>query len=252
MRDYVAGGPLPSAGYVFDRYVEALGGQSAMEDISSRVVNGTMEGEDLQGTRSGSFQEYTRAPNKYLLVKGPSSWGTLKVGSNGVDGWRWSEYWGSGGEWDDYDGGLAKQRSDFYRDIRLRVVYPKMVVIGKGKMGQREVFVLEGSPEEGTVDRMYFDTQTGLLLRLIRKIEGWKHVFEDYFDDYREVDGVRMPFVRRRTSPDRYVAKVVEVRHNIPIEDSTFDSPGNDLTQAMRRLFYQRLHLRNPFRRNSR
>ena len=246
---------MPSVSEILDRYVEALGGEAAIENISSRVVSGTMEGEDLQGARSGTFQEYTKAPNKYLMVKGPSRFGDLKVGFNGGDGWRWTEYSGLEEGWDDYDGGLAKRGADFYRDTRLKTIYPKMVVIGKGVMDGREIFMLEGSPDspgESIVDRLYFDARTGLLLRLNHKIEGWKHVFEDYFEDYRDVDGVKIPFIRRRTSPDRYVVKVIEVSNDVPIDDAEFDPPVNNLTQGMRRLFYGKLHLRNPFRRNLR
>ena len=51
-------------------------------------------------------------------------------------------------------------------------------------------------PEGGDPTRMYFDKQTGLLLRVVSQnhdADGVTVLRED-LDDYRDVDGVKVPF----------------------------------------------------------
>ena len=80
-------------------------------------------------------------------------------------------------------------------------------------------------PEGGTPDRFYFDAQTGLRLRVISRHHDAQGVMEQRVDyeDYREVDGVKLPFVIHETSGDSTLTiKINEVRHNVTLDDSQF------------------------------
>ncbi len=62
--------------------------------------------------------------------------------------------------------------------------------------------MIAGTSPEGVKEKFYFDARTGLLLR--RHIEeptlfGWFPMNENY-EAYREVDGVKIPFVVRMAS----------------------------------------------------
>ena len=59
-----------------------------------------------------------------------------------------------------------------------------------------------------------FDAQTGLLLR-----KG-----NIYYEDYREVDGVKLPFSIHEDSllGFTFVYKITDVKHNVPIDDAKF------------------------------
>ena len=51
-------------------------------------------------------------------------------------------------------------------------------------------------------------------------------IVESYFEDYREVDGIRLPFTVRVVSPTgTYSLRFSKVQHNIPIDDAKFSKP---------------------------
>jgi hypothetical protein len=91
---------------------------------------------------------------------------------------------------------------------------------------------VSGTSPEGTSEDFFFDMQSGLLLRRHieeRTIFGGFQIRAD-FEDYREMGGVKMPFVVRWASPGgawgtKVSFKVVEVQQNEPIEDEKFEGP---------------------------
>jgi hypothetical protein len=47
------------------------------------------------------------------------------------------------------------------------------------------------------------------------------------FEDFKEVDGVKLPFSVRQTTPDfDYVIRYSDIKYNVPIDDSKFEKPG--------------------------
>jgi photosynthetic reaction center cytochrome c subunit len=79
--------------------------------------------------------------------------------------------------------------------------------------------------------RLYFDPKTGLLVRMVRLANtavGRNPTQIDYAD-YREVDGVKMPFRWTLSRPNgRFTIQLSEVKQNVPIEDSRFTKPAGN------------------------
>ena len=75
----------------------------------------------------------------------------------------------------------------------LRKLYAKLTVTGTEKVGDADAYVIEaGVPEGGAPTKMYFDTQTGLLVRVeseIHDADGVSHLRED-LSDYRAIGPV--------------------------------------------------------------
>jgi hypothetical protein len=72
---------------------------------------------------------------------------------------------------------------------------------------------------------MYFDAEGGLLLRRDVTIDGT--TLQTHLEDYRVIDGVKLPFTVRRSGQDfSFTYKFDEVKHNIVIEDTKFDKPA--------------------------
>jgi hypothetical protein len=104
-----------------------------------------------------------------------------------------------------------------------------MSVEGRAAVGDREAFVVVATTREGTTEKLFFDTQTGLLLRKYREIKLALGAFptQTDYEDYREVDGVRVPFAVRWSIPGRaWGRKITEVKTNVDIEDATFSAPA--------------------------
>jgi len=218
----------PSVDQILEKYVQALGGQSAIEKLKTRIMKGSIQ---VRGTgEMGTVQVFQKAPDKgFALINVPSD-GPTPRGFNGKVGW-----------YVDPDEGLQdataedvaamKREFDFYRPIRLKTLYPKMVFKGKETVGDRQTYVIEATAQDGAVGKMYFDTQSGLLLRdeAPYVTEDGKGVLQIDYEDYREVDGVKLPFVWHEASPDfDHVIKFEEIRHNLPIEDSKFEKPSDN------------------------
>ncbi len=76
--------------------------------------------------------------------------------------------------------------------------------------------------------RLYLDKQTGLLVRLVRFGEtalGWLPTEIDYAD-YRDVDGVKVPYRWTLARPNgRFTIQVNELKQNVPLDDAKFAKP---------------------------
>jgi hypothetical protein len=133
------------------------------------------------------------------------------------------------------DLGMIRREAQFDRNYNLQAQYTRMTVTGRARIGEHEVWVIEATPVETSIgpiglerERLYFDTRTGLLVR--RQIEaktalGRMPLAAD-FDDYREVDGLKLPFTVRQLFPNFSVTqRFTEVRLNVGFEDERFKRP---------------------------
>jgi zinc protease len=219
---------MPTVDQVLDKYVRALGGRSAIEKLKTRVMKGKVE---VPGTgESGTTEIYQKAPDKgFFLIVIPSNGPTPRA-FNGKAGWAV----------DDPDEGVKdvapselpamRREFDFYREIRLKELYPQMSLKGREKIGGRDAWFIEATAPDGALERMYFDAQTGLLARHDTPYvtEDGRGFVQTLFEDYREVDGVKVPFVWRQASADfEYVFRFDQVQHNVPVEDAKFEKPAN-------------------------
>lgn len=121
-----------------------------------------------------------------------------------------------------------KTNADFNREIRLKELYKRLSVAGKEKIGNREAYVVDAMPFQGSAERLYFDTQTGFLIRRAADEVTAFGAIPDNTDleDYKEVDGIKLPFTARRSSQwTNLTLKVIEVKHNVEIEDEKFEMP---------------------------
>lgn len=211
---------------ILDRYVKAIGGRAGMEKLNSRESRGSFEivGTPLKGT----VENYNKAPNRLASFIRVSGLGDFFEGHDGKISWTLDPTNGlrerSGTE-------LAQARFDaeFYKELKFKELYSKMELKGMEKTGGREAHLIVGTPLAGSPEKLYFDTQTGLLLRMDITREGpqGKTPFVVYFEDYREVDGVKIPFVQRQTAPDFSVnIKFDSIKHNVTIDDAKFTKPA--------------------------
>jgi len=223
-----AGPPLPSVEEVLGRYVQALGGQAALDGVKSRIVRTTR----LNGGNPESItMMYQKVPGKVLLARESPSY-SLWVGFDGTRAWAQDSlksYWGL---LNTPQRNAILRDSEIYQGSRVKSQYSNVKLTRTEKIGDENTYVVSGTSPEGTCEDFYFDVQTGLLLR--RHIEeqtilGRFQIRAD-FEDYREIGGVQTPFVVRWSSPGgawgtRTSIKVLEVLQNQPINDEKFESP---------------------------
>jgi photosynthetic reaction center cytochrome c subunit len=112
--------------------------------------------------------------------------------------------------------------------LELSVEYPE-------KIGDREVYVLLGKKEGQAPVKLYFDEQSGLLVRLLRYAESPLGLVPTRIDygDYRDTGGVRTPFRWTVAQPDgNATTQVEQIEQNVPIDDDKFVKPTSSATGA--------------------
>jgi len=210
----------PTVDQVIDRYIKAVGGTAAIEKITTRVMRGSL----VTSGGTARLEVYEKTPNKFLVIVENSAAGLSQNGFNGVVAWSQNAQRGSremkGPEVENF-----KREYDLHREIKLKEFYPKMSVTGRETIGDRDAFVVEAATVDGVSEVLYFDVGTGLLFRRDVTVQGT--TLQAYLEDYREVDGIKIPFTIRRSRSDfSFTYKFDEVKHNIAVEDSKFNTPA--------------------------
>jgi len=216
--------PLPSVDLILERYVAALGGAPALQKVTTRVAKGSRVGADGVLVPEDVFQ---KAPDKLLTVTSyPDN--VFSTGFNGRVGWGKSSKEGQR----DLPAPVLtqlKNDSEFYKELKTKELYLKLSLVGKSTIGEREAYVIEATPLTGNPEKLYFDVDTGLLLRKYVESETFLGMFplQTDYEDYRVVDGVNQPFLIRWSMPGRsWGRKIVEIKQNVEIDDSRFSPPA--------------------------
>jgi hypothetical protein len=216
---------LPTADQVLDHYVQAIGGRAAWLKLNSRVSKGTIEIPAMNNL-SGTVEIHEKAPNSMLAVINLGG-AAFEQGFDGKIAWSDNPQSGlrelSGGELDD-----ARHEANFYHALDLRKNYTKLTVSGIERVNEHDTYAVEATRAEGAPDKMYFDMQTGLLVRSVnqRYTPDGVTEFTADVDDYTEVDGVKLPFTVRQTGASAtFVIRFTEIHHNLQLTDSQFAKP---------------------------
>ena len=219
---------LPTVEEVLDKYVAAVGGRARFEKLKTRVVKGVFV--DWDGT-SFPLEVQQASPSKLLISFNVPGRGTVAQGFDGTKGWSRS-FNGQTRALSGTELSVLKRNAEFNREIRLKELYPSMRVEGKERVNEREAYVVSAQTAQGDTERLYFDAQSGLLLRRYLEtptILGPNPEQTDY-EDYREVDGVKLPFVVRISYLDTHISstrKYTEIKHNTPLPETQFNPPAN-------------------------
>lgn len=215
----------PTAEQILNRYVEAIGGAAAWKKLTSRVSTGTIEVPKMQ--ISGTVEFHEKAPNRFLRVITLNG-ATFRQGFDGTTAWT-----------DDPQDGLRSETgaeledtrfdADFLHPLDLRKLYAKFTVLGTEKIGEHEAYVVEAARTGKDPDKIFFDTRTGLAVRLIshrHSLEGLSAYQED-LEDYRDVDGIKLPFiVHQSIAEPPFTITLSEVHHNQELDDKEFSKPA--------------------------
>lgn len=223
-----AGAPkeaAPTAEQILAKYTEALGGAAVIEKLKTRSMKGTWL--TSNGMTFG-YEVYQEAPGKMYTVLNTPKQGIIERGFDGQVGWEKSQR----GLRDLQNQELIVMRRypDLFKDIKLQGQFTRLGFGGKDKIDGKDVYVLRGLGADGRGERLYFDVLTGLLVRRITTtptIVGLIPEQVDY-EDYRDVDGMKVPFTIRTTFIDSFynsTRKFTEIKLNVPVDETKFAKP---------------------------
>jgi outer membrane lipoprotein-sorting protein len=216
---------LPTIDQILDKYIAGAGGRAAIEKITSISGKGTI---DIPAVNiSGTVELIQKAPDKALTVVDLAGVGQQREGYDGTTGWSDDPANGFRQK-DGVELAEAKRGATFGRELKMKQLYPTMVVKGREKVDDSDAYLVEATPAEGSPVKLYFDVASGLLVRQVatRQMPQGPLEVEVTFADFRAVDGVKRPFtIRQATSMFIATIHLTEVKHNAPIDDAIFKAP---------------------------
>lgn len=127
-----------------------------------------------------------------------------------------------------------KAGSDFYDVLNWKANYKTLTVKRMGKVGDEDVYILEKRSEKGTPVLDYISTKSFLVVRrdsvVVSETAGFELPQTQMFSDYRNVEGVMVPFTTVANSlvQGDVVMRITEVKWNVDLPDSVFKKPAAD------------------------
>lgn len=226
---------LPTVDAILAKYVQALGGEQALRKVTSRTLTGTRDtaarNDQDDPWAQGTFELYGKAPNLTVLIMHSSTGQTTATGFDGSSAWTQNA---NGGVVEANGTALARAQraANFYEPLELKQAYTGMNVRGIRKVGDRDAYLVVANPDGDTAERLYFDTQSGLLLRRVLAFQNMVAnvpIQTDYLD-YKEAGGVKYPSTIKTAdltnNPAYTVLRVTKADFSTAVDASKFTKPA--------------------------
>ena len=216
-----------SADQILDKYVQALGGAQRLAAISSFIGKGSYQG--YAELEKSPIEVMAKAPGQRVTIIHTSN-GDWTTTYDGRIGWVAEpgrplpllELTGQFLEAVKVDADLAFPGRIKQSFTQWRVGYPTTI-------NDRDVEVVQGTSSGDFPVKLYFDKQSGLLVRQVRYTNspvGLNPTQVDY-EDYRDVSGVKMPFRWTTTWTDgRATTELTQIQANAPVDAAKFGKPA--------------------------
>lgn len=214
---------LPSADDVIEKYIGAVGGAAAIQNVSSRVESGTVT---FGGGPAFPIEILSKRPSRQaMIVHLPA--GDSSTVLDDQNGWIKPPA-GPVRDMPRPDMESAKLDADLQFPITLKKSFQELKVIRTERVSDRDSILLFALNSSGPPLQLYFDRQTGLLLRQLRfgsSPLGLNPTQIDY-GDYKIFDGIQVPLHVVITKPNRTVnIHLLQVTQNVPVDDAKFTRP---------------------------
>ena len=230
---------------IIEKDLAALGGRTALSNLRSRSMKGTIRGSTPVGDLTGPVEILNEVPNKSrtFVQLDLSGLGLGKfVRDQRFDGT-------SGYVIDTMEGNrdITGEQLDAMKNaqfpsplLNYKGMGTTVELAGKEKVGDRAVYCLNAAtgdayvlifkPKAGPVIRYYIDAETYLPIRSVMKIMdpqlGTEVEQTTETSDFREVDSVKVPFrIKTTSSLQNVLVTITQVEQNKQIDQSLFSKP---------------------------
>ena len=220
----------PTADQILEKYIQAAGGAQRLARLTSFIGKGTYEGYDTYHAKV-PFEIYAKAPRQLTTIAHTQN-GDNTLTFDGREGWIASvdkpvrllpllpgaeldaaridaDLW--------FPGGIKQALTDW------RTGFPMTTVEDK------EVTIIQGMAAGRSRIKLFFDNESGLLVRQLRYSDtpvGTVPIQIDY-SNYREVAGVQLPFRSVVTwTNGQTIVELTDVQANVTIEAARFGKPA--------------------------
>jgi photosynthetic reaction center cytochrome c subunit len=217
---------VPTPDQVFDRYIQAVGGAARLANVTNWTAKGTYSGYDTDQAKA-PIEIFVKAPAQRTTIIHAPFGDSVRV----YDG---RAAWIAAGDRPlplmTLTGGNlegAKIEAMVWFPAAMKRAFSQWRV-SSATIDDREVRVLQGINPRQPPMNLYFD-DAGLLVRLVRFVDTavGRVPTQIDFADYRDVNGVKMPFKWTATWTDgQSTTQLTEMQSNAPIDAAKFSKPA--------------------------
>jgi hypothetical protein len=206
---------------VWTDYLNAVG-HAASPAGGAIVIRGW---DDRPEGRYGKFEVTVAGADRYRITLSTPE-GTVNQGLDGEGAWaatndrvqRLSQA----------DVARMRRIATRYRPVKERP--SDLRVVGLDRVADHDAYVATGRIDATTTQTLYFDAVTGLLRREVITTETLLLPLAEQvdYDDYRDVNGLRMPFLIRTSDGAPYATvtrTVADIRRDVAVDDAVFRPP---------------------------
>ena len=221
----------PSPDEVFAKYIQALGGAQRVANLTSFVAKGTYDDWETDHQKV-DVEVYAKAPAQRTVIVHMRVEGHVEDSVRAYDGrlgWIASPDKPmplmplTGGN---LDGAKTEAILSFPALIKQGFTQLR---VGDATIDDRDVVLVQGTTAAQTPIKLYFDAESGLLVRVVRYADtavGRIPTQIDY-EDYRDVSGVKIPFRWTSTWTDGQAhTELSQVQTNVAIDAAKFAKPA--------------------------
>lgn len=227
--------PAQTADEIIERGIAAGGGREALAKLTSRATTGTMTVTTPGGDIAGTMEVLNQAPNKMhtVITLDLSAMGgglmTLDQRFDGTTGHATNSMQGetpvTSGQVDVWRNAIFPS---LFLDYKQRGT--KIELTGREKIGNQDVFVLLVTPAKGPASRIWMDAKTYEPVKTVTTVETAETGPVEQtivLSDFRQVDGVQVPFKLVGSSAvQTFTIVVTKVEHNVKVDPARFAKPA--------------------------
>lgn len=213
----------PTVDEIFAKYITALGGVDKLAKVTSMSVKASRVEPDGKTTE----------PEMIYFKGGKFAMDTTysrAVVSERYDGITATKYGGAHAiQLKADEAEQIKRTAELFSPVNLKTIYPKMNFRLLDKIDGHEVYVVTATTASNQREALYFDVETGLLVRRTASSQTMfgRFVYQGDYADYKTVGGVKVPMTIRHSMPNiRWTTRVIEAKINAPMNDAVFRAPA--------------------------
>jgi hypothetical protein len=215
------------ANKIVDQYIKAQGGSKALSRVRTLTIDGTLT--TAEG-KSGAYTFDTRLPNRYyseIILDGKS----VIEAYNGKSAWHQTPS-GEIATLAGLEGTQLEAAGQYYNSRLVNAKKNKLGValVGHAQVRGKDSLQVEITTPTGLKREVFFDPQTHLISEEIASIGGIDE--QIIYDDYRSVDGLRVPYkIELHRGNDSYDIVVTRAAVNGTVGERVFDFPKKSQVQ---------------------
>lgn len=212
----------PTVDQILDKYTTALGGKDKLAKVTSRYIKASRIEADGKTTE---IEEVWQKGGK-LMVATQYKDHLISEAYDGTAVWKH----GTGGDiaLRSDESEQIKRNAQVFANPDIKTIYAKLDFRFVDRISDRDVYLVTATTADNQRERLYFDVQTGLLVRRTSSTQTifGPFVYQVDYGDYKDFGGVKLPATVRFAVPNiSWTKKLIEVKNNAEVPDAKFVHP---------------------------